>query len=555
MNSQVAGTVDWWPYPWLWALALAFSLLLTAGTFFTVRDRSDAAHLRAEMIALPNQDAPPQNDAGHREVAPSLLVSGGHGVVARGGTETTVEHLTAVLADATAATIVGESETVRELLTIALSLKRSRVGHNSDAWSEINVVTLEPRGSRDQSETARSELARTYAVNRHSLRAFFLQNESADRWQVRTSVDDTATRGMAVEHADGRVSIVLTTQWRETLTHVIFEDSSTRSYWKLFQDISSSSSPDQETVVVARESPTGLVPSNLADRSHILRGRGPQNYTIPAVVVISLQERTGASQPLLQINFRTNSTREVSKISHPSGYLHPLDMDPSLSEVGERTTPFTNAEYVRAAQREISYLTSGGTEQVAFRLASVTPFYYHDNEQMSFAAVEARFPATSRFLPGAHLRAWSLDDLVNARLWQVLANAVSFVEANRGDLITLESGGRLVKANLAVHRVRVGSLNRTIKGDPDATEAFIRAARARQKDLEVARHHQSERVLITGLAGFQYREFYSVVLPAYIRANVPGASALFNTIDPRAVARLSALYRDQDFIQQLPQEL
>jgi hypothetical protein len=63
-----------------------------------------------------------------------------------------------------------------------------------------------------------------------------------------------------------------------------------------------------------------------------------------------------------------------------------------------------------------------------------------------------------------------------------------------------------------------------------------------------------------GLAGWQHREFFSVLLPLYSEISINGASDLLDAVahDRRksdAVARLAGLYQDEQLMASMPIEL
>jgi hypothetical protein len=65
---------------------------------------------------------------------------------------------------------------------------------------------------------------------------------------------------------------------------------------------------------------------------------------------------------------------------------------------------------------------------------------------------------------------------------------------------------------------------------------------------------------LAGLAGWQYREFFSVLLPLYAEVNVEGAAGLRDAVladsaKKAAVDRLGSLYHDEELMSRMPIEL
>ncbi len=67
-------------------------------------------------------------------------------------------------------------------------------------------------------------------------------------------------------------------------------------------------------------------------------------------------------------------------------------------------------------------------------------------------------------------------------------------------------------------------------------------------------------VQLMGLAGWQYREFFSVLLPLYKRIGVYGAAELLRSMEAdsrksAAIVRLHELYQNEDLMDHMPMEL
>ena len=71
---------------------------------------------------------------------------------------------------------------------------------------------------------------------------------------------------------------------------------------------------------------------------------------------------------------------------------------------------------------------------------------------------------------------------------------------------------------------------------------------------------ESREVQLMGLAGWQYREFFSVLLPLYAEVGIDGAADLLDVIRDDehktfAVGRLRELYQDEHRMASMPFEL
>jgi hypothetical protein len=80
------------------------------------------------------------------------------------------------------------------------------------------------------------------------------------------------------------------------------------------------------------------------------------------------------------------------------------------------------------------------------------------------------------------------------------------------------------------------------------------------EEIQICKYSAGRELAVGGLAGLQYRVFFSHLLPAYSSTGVPGAEVAINHVNESpqrrgAIARLQALYADEEFITSLPMEL
>jgi hypothetical protein len=108
-------------------------------------------------------------------------------------------------------------------------------------------------------------------------------------------------------------------------------------------------------------------------------------------------------------------------------------------------------------------------------------------------------------------------------------------------------------------------LGERLLGLADCSEADRDSIAAAIEELQTVRTYPSlvdprRDIDIVGLAGWQHREFFSILLPLYADMGITGARELLGQIGrdehkSRAVKRLSELYHDEDKMASLPVEL
>ncbi|WP_140740141.1 hypothetical protein [Pedococcus bigeumensis] len=334
-----------------------------------------------------------------------------------------------------------------------------------------------------------------------------------------------------------------------------------------FQQIVQASREEHEVIVVGSPTVNGdFVCRGARFRRALLREGSNASDWIPAMVAVTWRRGAQGAEPLLQVNTPQNSTREMGKASHVSGYINVVDQ--ALFEGIESATPLQEESpslllrgAVRSAIKRELRSDFGIVETPTIEeYIDTIPFYYADKENLFFYLMSQEISRDQVFPPSCQMFAWKLPELESARRRQVALNALAALRA----------------ALRPAERRRIGevlALNFRVHGLPELAFTVLEALDSgvpsdgivtRLEELAEANliyKHAGGRVFgVDGLAGLQYRIFHSHLLPTYARLGVQGAVAAMQSIEDQydrkmAATSLAGLYSDEDFVCSLPMEV
>jgi hypothetical protein len=161
------------------------------------------------------------------------------------------------------------------------------------------------------------------------------------------------------------------------------------------------------------------------------------------------------------------------------------------------------------------------------------------------------------------MHTFRLPELLDVRAAQVLRSAAWLCRATGVSSARLAVAAEIVGLNLCLHDQaelgdRLLQLARCSQDDRDSIAAAIEAARTVQEYPSLV--DPGRDIEVVGMAGWQHREFFSVLLPLYADIGITGARELLAEIagDERksaAVRRLAELYGNEDYMGSVPIEL
>jgi hypothetical protein len=188
--------------------------------------------------------------------------------------------------------------------------------------------------------------------------------------------------------------------------------------------------------------------------------------------------------------------------------------------------------------------------------------YLHpDKEHLFFFVYTCEFPGDFQFPRRADMHYVPLPELFAIRENQALRKAALLCQASAMSQRIRAAAWEIAGLNLLLHdhtelaRRLMGTPGQNHPSDWDADEIRRLAEQTRQTWFPGGREVQ-----LTGLAGLQYRNFFTFLLPLYAEVGVSGAAEQLDVIgrdeDKRtAISRLSELYQDEELMTSIPVEL
>jgi hypothetical protein len=481
------------------------------------------------------------------------------------------EHFIDLLSQAENVTIVGSTnEMLARMLRIALARKRAALLRPDQCWSSVRVVFLsdelldrvnDERGYPDPIE-ARLLRRRLAVQGRRTVRVFLRTLPGRTSWGIYDSPLIPQVAGTLFEMPDGRriVQLLVRRRRRRSSDHLYLEFEDTRGHYfsEVFEEIVEGSVDDNKVVA------TGIVAGNRFRvtstryrRSVLIDNSGARGW-LAMVLVMTWRLRDGRAEPVLQLRTEQNATRELDRFTHLAGHI--MQDEPAVPG-----TEFGLIDDVpRAAARHRVQMETGEAGPGEFSLEPLaTGRYIHsDKEHLFFFIYGCQLPEGLHLWEQAEMSALTVEELLGIRENQVLRKALSFCDAvpARGQVRALAA--EIVACNLELHGYGALAHNLTdvaAAAQPDFS-SFVAEVRVQEQRTLQAWPTFGGDTEIVGLAGLQFREFYTIFLPVYARVGVPGADDHLELINRdqakrAAIARLSVLYHDERLMELIPIEL
>jgi len=486
------------------------------------------------------------------------------------------DRFTGLLTNAVNATIIGiTNERLLAALQTALSRKRE-AGAPDAFWNSLRIVFLgeslldavndEREEFHDPEEALRQRrLERTWA--RRSI-GVFLKRTHSTRWALYDWQYIPVVTGSLFEFQDGRklVHLLIRPPRRPASDYLFIEVNDHHDEFSaVFEDIVHHSAGD--TMIVPVGAPAGGTFQCNEVRLHarVLKDGSGASGWLPMVIVITSRVRNGRKEAVLQLRTVQNSAREENRLSHLGGHILNEDrVRPSGQALDEvpRAFDLIHDTPLSAAKRLVRDAT--GTDPGAeLRAVTTGSYLYPDKEHLFFFVFALELPESLHFPRRAEMHPFRLSELLGIRANQVLNSAVQLC-SNAG-----------VSQRAFAAAAEVLALNLVLHDCPDQAEIMLSlidkpaeeraAAAAAMSELVVDRTAPSwmeptREVLLEGLAGWHYREFFSALLPLYAEIGIDEAAELcaaINADEQKRAARdrLADLYQDEHFVAVLPMEL
>jgi hypothetical protein len=485
------------------------------------------------------------------------------------------EHFIELLARAVNVTVVGITN---EKLALMLeeALRRKRAGGRSDAfWDSLRIVFLgnsllgavnDEREELQDSGEALRQRRQDAAWARRSIRVVLKRGQST-RWTILDCPYLPVLTGALLEFGDNtKIAHLLIRRPRRPTSERLYielEDVADR-FSAVFEDIVRNS-VSADMIVPAGFPADGIfhyVAPRL--RANVLKDGSDSVGWLPMVLVITPRRRGDQVEAMLQLRTPDNSERELHRVSHLTGHilqddrLRPLGQAlamPSASFGLEDSTPLS------AAQRVVQNVT-GDDLSWAMRPAATGGYLYPDKEHLFFFVFMLDTPAGIQFPRRAEMRTFPLSDLLAIRASYALRGAARLCRATEVSEHSWRAAAEVVALNLTLHDCP--DLAETLLSQSGRPARLEETAAAIDRLVEVRTSPSwvaaGKPVEIDGLAGWQHREFFSVLLRLYQQIGISGADDLLDSVKhdrrkDKARSQLASLYQDEQFMASLPVEL
>ncbi len=488
-----------------------------------------------------------------------------------------------LLARAARVTIIGSTnENLAPSLERALKRKRELLHDRGAFWGQIRVVFLEdlllPHRSDarpaapDRTEVNRQrQIAATYG--RRSVSAFMRRN-SDRHWQIYESPAFPPVSGTLFEMPDGKRLVHLLIRRPEASAseamYVEFADTSGHYFSGVFEDVLRRCVSNLAVPIgVPRDGAFHVQRSRYRDEV-LLAGSGADGW-VPQVLIITWQRKDSGAEPSLQFRRLGIAVSDLDTLSHPVGTM--LERDLAAPGPKPGGGPGTTGQVIRlqdrapteAAMRRLRYET-GDDPPRELRPLYTCGYLNYDKEHQYYFVFACEFPDDYQFPGRSEIYRVPLPELESIRKHQALRQAALLCGLATPLPVRIRAEAfEIASLNLLLHghaglAGRVAELGTRPRRGPDQAEVAAELA-----ELEAITRPRpwvsgGQDVELRGLAGFEYREFFSRLLPVYADIGVAEAGRLLAEINGdavrrEAIGRLAVLYHSETVIPHIRLEL
>lgn len=487
------------------------------------------------------------------------------------------EHFIDLLARAANVTIVGiTNERLLPMLREALRRKREN-GRADTFWGSLRIVFLrkdllgtvsdERERFHDSSEALRQRHQEATWARR--LVGVFLKRTRSSRWSLFECPYQPMLTGARFEFADDRKNLVhlLIRRPRHPAADNLYVDleDPTDQFGPVFEDIVHTSESDNMIVPVGAPAGQAFQCNEVRLQSDVLKDGSKVGGWLPMVLVITSRRRRGHIEPILQLRTIENSAREENRLSHLGGHILQEDrLRPGGHQLDDPVKSFDLQHEIpaSAAARLVREVTGADPASELHPMAA-GGYLYPDKEHLFFFVFALDLPDGLEFQRRAEMHPFGLPDLLAVRASQVLRSAADLCRASDISERAWKAAAEVVALNLSLHdhsdlADRLIDLADRPESERDETATVISEYVLERTTPSWA--SASPEVALMGLAGWQYREFFSVILPLYAQIGIHGAAELLDAVnadDRKSTARdrLAELYQDEHLMALLPMEL
>jgi hypothetical protein len=482
-----------------------------------------------------------------------------------------------LLADSTEATVVGfDNELLVEALRTALELKRHRLNDPSAFWHSLEIVFLaepllaymddhavspDPRVALRERRWAQTKTRREVQL--------LLRRTGRDGWRVYDSPFIPAVTGslFVLPGSQHRVQLIARqpAPRKRIADHVYLEgdDLPNEYFTKAFRRVVDRSTTENRPVPVGIPFGKTFVCTETVYRDEVLKPDSGRQDWLPMVLIVTTQRRRGQIAPVLQARTEVNAVREINTVSHLSRHIY-QDETPPLPGAKTISAPSSidakSECALRAAQLRVQ-LATGDDTPLDIREMPTGKYVNPNTDNLFFFVYSVELPEEMKL--ESEMLHFSLGELVNIRAHHALRIAAEMCKVTDRPAKFWSTAVELATLNLALHNFgELGERLTRLAGRPPRALADLSADIASLIRSTQPTGGSSSQMKIVGLSGWQYREFYTVLVPRYEEAGVPGASEELRRISKISMGsvksvfpRVDSLYKDEDLLRSIPIEL
>lgn len=482
-----------------------------------------------------------------------------------------------LLANAVNVTIVGFThDQLTTALSESLALKRTRLGRPDAFWNSLRIVFLgdslldyvndEREESPDRGEAVR-ERRRAMTWGRRSVR-LFLRRTLSTRWFLFESPFLPPFAGTLFELPNRKhiVQLIIRRPFRATADNLYleFEDLADEYLASAFEDVVRNSIADNKAVPIGIPSGQKFQCKGRRFRQNILRDGSAARMWLPMVLIVTTRQKGGQIEPMLQMRTEDNAVREINKLSHLSGHVFQEDHSRSYgaSPVSVPLSFDITADCtIGAAQRRVQ-METGDDAPPALRPVTTGSYQHPDKEHLFFFVYSLHLPDDFDFPSRSEMHQFPLPELLAIRANHALRVAEQLCQRTELPSRLWAAAAEIVSLNLALHDY--AELGQKILDLADQPRAALNSTTDEIRRLiertTATYASPGKEIQIMGLSGWQYREFFTVLMPLYADIGVPRAADQLNLLlndECKCAARdrLAELYQDEDLMRLMPIEL
>jgi hypothetical protein len=487
------------------------------------------------------------------------------------GSERFIQHL----ANAVEVTIVGiTNERLPRMLGEALRRKRDEGGPDA-FWRSLRIVFL-GKALLDALNDEREDFQDTEALGLRRQEAVWarrsvwdlLKRAHATRWAMFECPYLPVLNGAFLEFKDGKkvAHLVIRRPRRASAEHVFIEvDDLDDRFKAVFEDIIHDSDSANMIVPVGFPADSTFHYRGARNQINVLDDRSGADGWLPMVLVITPKRIGDRTDAMLQLRTPANSARELSRLSHLAGHVLQDDrLRPAGRTLGTPPTSFslTDETPLSAAQRVVQEVSAQDLA-AAIRPVTTGRYLYPDKEHLFFFVFVLDLPQGIQFPRRAEMHTFSLAELIAVRANQVLRSAAELCRTTDISGRAWTAAAEVVALNLYLHdQAEMGQRLLEVAGDSSTECASMASAIDQMVTVRTSPSlvEPGREIHIAGLAGWQHREFFSVLLGLYADIGISGARELVEQIKrdrhkSDALRRLAELYGDEDIMTSMPMEL